>query len=76
MILDTDPCSGVSAPRHKHVDGGMERHTVHTTQMTMVVADHLQTNSLYYNDNLTWCVVDIKHLFWIQGQVDQVQSLF
>lgn len=29
----------------------MERHTVHTTQMTMVVADHLQTNGLYYNDN-------------------------
>jgi len=50
-ILDTDPCTGVSASRHKHVDGGMEGHTVHTTQMTMVVADHLQTNSLYYNDN-------------------------
>ena len=44
--LHTDPCSGVSAACYKHIKGGMEGHTVHATQMTMVVADHLRTNGM------------------------------
>ena len=35
------PSSGIPAPTDKHVNGGMEGQAIHSTQMAMVVTNHL-----------------------------------